>query len=250
MTSTSTTRVAFITGGAQGIGEAIALRLAQDGLDVAVFDMAGKEELLKGVTKKITDIGRKAIWIVGDVTSEESIKDAIARTVEELGSLDVMVANAGIRHAKPIIEMTPEEWNRVLAINATGIMLSYKHAGIQMIKQGHGGRIIGACSVSGKQGFPTAGAYSASKFAVRGLTHAFSQEMKPHNITVNAYAPGLIATPMLAVSIEAGRDKALAPTQKVAQPSVVADLVSYLALPNSYFINGQIISIDGGWIYQ
>lgn len=86
----SSTRVAFITGGAQGIGESIALRLAQDGLDIAVFDIAGKEELLKAVTKKITDSGRKAIWIIGDVTNEESIKNGIAKTVEELGSLDVV----------------------------------------------------------------------------------------------------------------------------------------------------------------
>ncbi|KAI0083901.1 NAD-P-binding protein [Irpex rosettiformis] len=250
MSSSTATRVAFVTGGAQGIGEAIALRLAQDGLDVAVFDIAGKEELLKAVTKKITDIGRKAIWIIGDVTNEESIKNGIAKAVEELGSLDVMVANAGIMHSKPVIEMTPEEWNKVLAVNATGIMLSYKHAGIQMIKQGRGGRIIGACSVAGKQGFPTAAAYSASKFAVRGLTHAFSQEMKPHNITVNAYAPGFIATPMLSGSNDDGHGEDATPGQKTAQPSVVADLVSYLALPNSYFVNGQIISVDGGWIYQ
>ena len=88
--SSTSTRVAFITGGAQGIGESIALRLAQDGLDIAVFDIPGKEEQLKGVTKKIIDSGRKAIWTVGDVTDEESIKNAIAKTVEELGSLDVV----------------------------------------------------------------------------------------------------------------------------------------------------------------
>lgn len=86
----SSARVAFITGGAQGIGESIALRLAQDGLDIAIFDIAGKDELLKEVTKKITDSGRKAVWFVGDVTNEESIKNAIAKTVEELGSLDVV----------------------------------------------------------------------------------------------------------------------------------------------------------------
>ncbi|KAI0777897.1 NAD-P-binding protein [Irpex lacteus] len=246
----SSTRVAFITGGAQGIGESIALRLAQDGLDIAIFDIAGKEELLKAVTKKITDSGRKAIWIIGDVTNEESIKNGIAKTVEELGSLDVMVANAGIMHSKPVIELTVEEWNRVLAINATGIMLSYKHAGIQMIKQGRGGRIIGACSVAGKQGFPTAAAYSASKFAVRGLTHAFSAELKPHNITVNAYAPGFIATPMLTTSNETGNGEDATPGQQTAPPTVVSDLVSYLVQPNSYFVNGQIISVDGGWIYQ
>ncbi|KAI0777896.1 NAD(P)-binding protein [Irpex lacteus] len=246
----SSTRVAFITGGAQGIGESIAIRLAQDGLDIAIFDIAGKEELLNEVTKKITDSGRKATWFVGDVTNEESIKNAIAKTVEELGSLDVMVANAGIRHRKPVIEMTLEEWNNVLAINATGVMLSYKHAGIQMIKQGRGGR---ACSITGRQGFPTAAAYSASKFAVRGLTHAFyfaAQEMKPYNITVNAYAPGLIDTPMLATSKASGNAGVSISGQQIAQPTVVADLVAYLVQPNSYFVNGQIIGVDGGWIYQ
>ncbi|KAI0684456.1 NAD-binding protein [Cytidiella melzeri] len=239
-------RVAFVTGGAQGIGESIALRLAEDGLDVAILDISGKEELMKAVAKKITDSGRRALWLVGDVTKEDSVKEAIARTVEVLGSLDVMIANAGIMSSKSVIEISVEEWNNVLAINATGVMLCYKHAAIQMIKQGRGGRIIGACSVAGKQGFPNAAAYSASKFAVRGLTHTLSQEMKPHNILVNAYAPGFIATPML--DIPKGEEGA--PGPKVAEPSVVAGLVSYLVRPESYFINGQILSIDGGMIYD
>ncbi|KAI0083899.1 NAD-binding protein [Irpex rosettiformis] len=241
----SATRVAFVTGGAQGIGEAIALGLAADGLDVAILDVKGKEELMQSVVEKIAKTGRRALWLVGDVTSEQSIKDSIAKTVGELGSLDVMVANAGILQVGAVTELSVEDWNRVFAVNTTGVMLCYKHAAIQMIKQGRGGRIIGACSVAGKHGFAHAGAYSASKFAVRGLTHSMSQEMKAHNITVNAYAPGFIDTPMItAVDEKMGKE---APSgAKTASPSVVADLVSYLAKPESHFINGQIITIDGG----
>ncbi|KAI0777895.1 NAD-binding protein [Irpex lacteus] len=242
-----TRRVAFITGGAQGIGEAIALGLAQDGLDVAILDVKDKEYLMKGVTKRVTELGRRALWFVGDVTNEDSVKSAIEETVEKLGGLDVMVANAGIMRVGSIIELSVEEWNKVFAVNTTGVLLCYKHAAIQMIKQGRGGRIIGACSVAGKHGFPGAGAYSASKFAVRGLTHSLSQEMKEHQITVNAYAPGFIDTPMVAeVNKELVKQSPIG--AKTASPSVVAGLVSYLSRPESHFINGQIITIDGGGV--
>ncbi|TCD68843.1 hypothetical protein EIP91_009557 [Steccherinum ochraceum] len=167
-------RVALITGGAQGIGEAIAIRFAEDpsGIDVALLDVKGKESLLVNVVRHIEAKGRKAIWITGDVTIEEDVKAAVDKTVAELGSLDIMVANAGVTLFKPFVDTTTEDWTRVHSINVQGLMYCYKYSASQMIKQGKGGRIIGAGSGAGKRGNQNMTAYSASKFAVRGLTQA------------------------------------------------------------------------------
>ncbi|KAI0341389.1 NAD-binding protein [Trametopsis cervina] len=261
----STTRVAFVTGGAQGIGEAIALRLAQDGLDVAILDISGKEVQLEAVAKKITDIGRKALWLTGNVADETSMQGSIAKVVEVLGSLDVMVANAGItgpNFGKPLVETSLNDWRTTFDVNVFGVMLSYKYAAIQMIKQGRGGRIIGACSMAGKQGYANVGPYSASKFAVHGLTHVLSKELKEHSITVNAYAPGAISTPMISSHVDAASDTrsgkgslntnipGLTGTVPVAEPDVISSLVSYLASLEAYFVTGQIVSVDGGVIYE
>ncbi|KAI0691113.1 NAD-P-binding protein [Cytidiella melzeri] len=252
-------RVAFITGGAQGIGEAIALRLAQDGLDVAILDVRGKEDQMRTVAQKISDLGRRSHWIVGDVADETSVKDSVASVVESLGSLDVMIANAGISRGKTVIESTPEEWTLMYKVNVLGTMLCFKHAALQMIKQGRGGRLIGACSIAGKQGLTNIGGYCATKFAVRGLTHVMSKELKEHNITVNSYAPGLIITPMVSHPDDDKHGGAgsvvksllgLPPDATSAPPSVIAGLVSYLAQPESSFVTGQILSVDGGLNYS
>jgi len=140
-------RVALIviTGGARGIGEAIALRYASDpsGIDVAVLDLPSKEGELSSVVK--------AMYILADVSKEEDVHQAVERTVEVLGGLDIMVADAGVPQFKSLIDVTVEDWDNVLFVNAKGVMLCYKYATIQMTKQGRGGRIIGACSVAGKQ---------------------------------------------------------------------------------------------------
>ncbi|CAL1708269.1 unnamed protein product [Somion occarium] len=257
--STTSTRVAIITGGAQGIGEAIALRLADEDINVVIFDVKGKESLLESLVKKIEAKGRKAFYVVGDVTNEADIKGAVDKTVETFGGLDIMVANAGILFMKPITECTPEDFNRVLGVNTLGVMLAFKHAAQQMIKQGRGGRIIGASSLSGKQGMADVSLYCASKFAVRGMTQATALELQKHNITVNSYAPGLILTPMV---VHPDDDKhgglgsvvlmnpALKPGTKGATPSVVAELVAYLIKPEAHFVTGQTITIDGGQYFD
>ncbi|KAI0691112.1 NAD-P-binding protein [Cytidiella melzeri] len=255
------TRVAFVTGGAQGIGEAIALRLAQDGLDVAILDVRGKEDQMRAVAQKIIDLGRRSHWVVGDVADETSVKDSVASVVESLGSLDVMIANAGIctTFGKTVLESTTEEWNSMYNVNVLGTMLCFKYAALQMIKQGRGGRLIGACSICGKQGQAGLGAYCASKFAIRGLTHVMSKELKEHNITVNSYAPGFIHTAMISHPDDdknGGNGSVVKsllgfpPEGPSAGPSVVTGLVSYLAQPESSFVTGQIMSVDGGLNYD
>ncbi|KAJ7486784.1 hypothetical protein FB451DRAFT_773364 [Mycena latifolia] len=190
--------IALVTGAAQGIGRAVALRLADDGFDVAINDIASNSEKLELLVDEIQKKGQESSTCIADVSQEDQVKAMVELVVERHGGLDVMVANAGVlgRYGLPLIEVTTEEWDRVMNTNARGTFLCYKYAGIQMIKQGRGGRIIGASSRAGKQGQATQGPYSASKFAVRGLTQAAAQEFGSHGIRVNAYAPGPIDTPM------------------------------------------------------
>ncbi|KIJ90567.1 hypothetical protein K443DRAFT_135650 [Laccaria amethystina LaAM-08-1] len=227
ITPFSGTRVAIVTGGAQGIGKAMALRLASDGFDICVDDLASSAGLLDDVVSEIQQLGRKAMALSYDVTKENEVKKLVEETVAELGSLDLMVANAGIIRQQSIMEVLSAnigEWESVWAVNIRGVVLCYKYAAIQMSKQSSGGRILGASSVGGLQGFAGYGAYCASKAAVRSLTQTASLELSKYGISVNAYAPGIIESPM------------------IGQPEQVANLVSYLASPESYFITGQTIS--------
>ncbi|OBZ77998.1 Diacetyl reductase [(S)-acetoin forming] [Grifola frondosa] len=256
----STVRIAFVTGAARGIGEAIALRLADDGLDVAVNDIASKGEELAAVVKAIEAKGRRAIAVPGDVSSEEETIAMIDKVVKVLGGLDVMVANAGIfRIELSLLDTSVEEWETTMATNVRGTMLSFKHAARQMVKQGRGGRIIGACSYAGKKPMLSAASYNTSKFAVRGLTQSAAMEFAKYDITVNSYAPGAILTPMILSTddaINGGPANTFLkycgiPTDvPKADPPVVAGLVSYLVKPEAYFVTGQCININGGILFD
>jgi len=250
----STSRVAIVTGAAQGIGLAIALRLADDGLDVAINDIPSKSEAIDQAVQAVKAKGRKAIAIPGDVSSEEDVKNMIGKTASELGSLDVMVANAGLLLLKPLLDTSVEEFEQIMNVNSRGMMLCFKYAAVQMIKQGKGGRIIGASSAAGKKGMPALVAYSMSKFSVRGLIQSFSQELKGHNILVNGYSPGAIQTNMAPINkLDIGANPqemvGLSGTP-IGQPENIASIVSYLIKPESEFINGQTITVDGGVIYD
>ncbi|KAJ7687685.1 NAD-binding protein [Mycena rosella] len=248
--------IALITGAAQGIGRGVALRLADDGFDVAVNDIPGNVENLDTLVEEIRKKGRSSSKHVADVSQEDQVKAMVEAVVQQHGGLDVMVANAGVlghggAAGRPLIEVTVEDWDRVMNINARGPFLCYKYAGIQMIKQGRGGRIIGACSLAGKQGLATLGPYTASKFAVRGITQAAALEFGAHGITVNAYAPGAIETPMGGGAGAASSNKALAGSiKRIGFPADIASLVSFLASKESGFVTGQSISINGGVFFD
>ncbi|KAM5542607.1 hypothetical protein V8D89_003568 [Ganoderma adspersum] len=251
----TTSRVAIVTGAAQGIGEAIALRLADDGIDVVVNDLPRKSDQLDGVVKAIQAKGRRAAAVVGDATVESDVVALVDTAVKEFGGLDIMIANAGTIEMVPLVDMGVEDWDRVMSINVRSVMLAYKHAARQMIKQGRGGRIVGAASMAGKKGFAYVSSYCASKFAVRGLTQSAALELAEHKITVNSYAPGIIPTgmtqhpddeknggPCSTFLLGAG----LPPSTPNAPPSVVAELVAYVVKPEAHFLTGQCLSIDGG----
>lgn len=246
--------VALVTGSARGMGRAIALRLASDGFNVAVNDIASQKDNLETLRGEIEGLEKKAFIYIADVSKEGEVKAMVDDTVEVLGKLDVMVANAGIcPGVSGLMDTTAEQWDHIFAVNTRGIFLCYKYAAIQMVKQGRGGRIIGACSVAGMRAQGHFCPYSASKFAVRGVTQSAAEELGPHQITVNAYAPGFIDTPMsrsvfpgegFAESVHHSEN--VVALKKIGQPKDLASLVSYLASPESHFITGQTISVDGG----
>jgi len=254
-----TPRIAIVTGAASvGIGRGIALRLAEDGLDVASNDLPQKSEQLEGLAKEIREKGRRCVTFYGDMSEEADVKALVDKVVSELGGLDVMVANVGIVSSASILDMNVDDWDRVMKINARGMMLQYKFAALQLVKQGRGGRIIGAGSISGKRGIIGRAHYSASKFAVRGLTQSVALELATHQITVNAYAPGIIRTELtnsFAVSDEVitamlKTKMGLSGNVRVGEPEDIAGLVSYLAKPESHFITGQTITVDSGVLFD
>ncbi|KAF4566066.1 hypothetical protein EYR40_002117 [Pleurotus pulmonarius] len=199
--------VALVTGASRGIGRAIALRLARDGYSLALNDIPSNLHGLDSLKSEIENIkynghDLKAMSVTADMREEEQVKEMIEKTVKDLGAVDVMVANAGIHQSMQMVDTSSEDFDKTLAVNIRGVFLCYKYAAIQMIAQHQrrggapGGNIIGAASVTSKQAWPGASAYSTSKWAVRGLTQASALELAPYGIRVNAYAPGLIETKM------------------------------------------------------
>lgn len=256
-------RIALVTGVARGIGRGIALRLAVDGLDVAVNDIGANADQLEGVAEEIRGTGRRAAAVVADVSDPGEVEGMVLRVADELGSLDVMVANAGIAQVKPLLEVTPEDFDNLMAVNLRGVFLCYQEAARQMIRQGGGGKIIGAASIAAHKGFAMLGHYSASKWAVRGLTQAAAQEWAQYGITVNAYCPGIVGTAMwdlideeLAKHMGLQKGEALKQYSelitlgRVEEPEDVAAFVSYLASRDSDYMTGQSVMIDGGIIFS
>ncbi|KAJ7215168.1 NAD-binding protein [Mycena rebaudengoi] len=251
--------VALVTGSSQGIGKAIALKLAQDGYDLALNDLRSKTEQLANVQEAILALGRRSTIVVADVALEEEVIGMINATVETLGSLDVMVANGAVFLPGSLLEMSTEDWDRTFAVNCRGTWLCYKYAALQMVKQGRGGRIIGASSGAGKQGIAMMAAYSSTKFGIRGLTQVAAQELGPHRITVNAYAPGPVDTELFRTTAAgvSNNPEAVVESARVqcalgylGRPEDIASFVSYLATPDAHYITGQTVSINGGWYYD
>ncbi|KAJ7816757.1 acetoin reductase family protein [Mycena olivaceomarginata] len=255
--------IAIVTGAAQGIGKGIALRLASDGFDIAVNDIPTNADKLTALVEEIKAKGREASAHVADVSVEEQVKNLMEEVVKIYGGVDVMVANAGVMKYASIADTSVGDWDRVMAINARGTFLCFKYAGMQMISQGRGGRIIGACSVGGKKGGQMTSAYCASKFAIRGLTQSAASEYGRHGITVNSYAPGTTDTEMVTYMDKSHAEltgsapgtfkklleKAM-PLPMIATPDDIAGLVSFIASKESQFITGQSISINGGMYFD
>ena len=254
-------RVALVTGAGQGIGEAIALRLSRDGFDVAVVDLDA--QAAASVCNKIEQGGGKALAIQADVADREQVFAAVQQTQRTFGDFDVIVNNAGIAPSTPIESITEDIVDKVYNINVKGVIWGMQ-AAIEAFKQlGHGGKIINASSQAGHVGNPELAVYSSSKFAVRGLTQTAARDLAPLGITVNAYCPGIVKTPMWQridkeISAAAGQPEGYGTEQfakritlgRLSEAEDVAACVSYLAGPDANYMTGQSLLIDGGMVFS
>jgi len=254
----SNSEVAVITGSGRGIGKLIADRLGHDGLKIVLNDI--DEDNLNEAEKEFQDKNIEVTTFVGDVTNLEDQENLMQHAVNEFGSLDVFVNNAGIEGAiGPIYEVEPEDIDPVFDINIKGVIYGIRAAANQMIEQGNGGKIVNASSIGGKRGSEMLGLYSASKFAVTALTQTAALELAQHDILVNAYAPAMVDTGMWdrideAMMEHMGTEKGefyqglvdSIPLGRSQDPEEVASLVSFLVSDDSDFITGQTININGG----
>lgn len=259
----SDSKVAVVTGAGQGIGRGIALKLAADGHDVVVADLAVQEEKARGVVSEIEALGRRAVFAPADVSVKADVEGAVATAVDELGGFDVIVNNAGIAQVKPLREITEKELDTIFRINVNSVVFGIQAAAESFIERGVKGRIISAASIASIKGFPILGAYSASKFAVRGFTQVAAQELAPHGITVNAYAPGIVGTGMWdLIDAELSKINGKPIGQNLTEnvdsialgrietPEDVAGVVSFFASENAAYVTGQVLLVDGGMLYN
>ena len=190
-----TKKVALVTGASQGIGKAIVERLVKDGFAVAL--VALNEAKLQQVADEINNNGGEVLPLVADVANREEVFAAVEKTVEHFGDLNVIVNNAGLGPTTPIDSITPEQFERVYGVNVAGVLWGIQAAHKAFKELGHGGKIINATSQAGVVGNPNLALYSGTKFAIRGITQVVAQDLATEDITVNAFAPGIVKTPMM-----------------------------------------------------
>ena len=277
-------KVALITGagGMRGVGRAAALKLASQGADVAITDVRrplddlppgevrAEWQSIDSVAEEVRALGRAALPIYADLAESRQIEDLVAQTVNHYGRLDILVNNARAvigRDKAPVTELEEAVWQHFLNINTTAVFRCTKFAGREMVRLGNGGRVVNIASNAGKQASADGAAYSASKFAVIGLTQASALDLAPHGITVNAVCPGPINTDRMSywerdqaaqrgmtqeefraqiVSTSAERS----PLGRIAEAEDVANLVSFLAGPDAEFITGQSYNVNGGILFH
>ncbi|MCY4569733.1 MAG: 3-oxoacyl-ACP reductase FabG [Candidatus Poribacteria bacterium] len=270
-------KVALVTGagGKNGIGRAIATRLAKEGADVAVNDITEHPyatdqtdwQGLPDVVREIEAMGQHAISVVSDVADAEQVKEMVDQTVAHFGKIDILVNNAGTIAGKdrvPVVDLAEEDWDRVQRVNVKGIFLCSQAVARHLIAQGTGGKIINMSSVTGKRGSARFAAYSASKFAVIGFTQSLACELAPYQVNVNAICPGLVDTerfgylasvlmpenlsPDEQLSEYARRSEAAVPIGRLAEGADVAKMAAFLASDEAAYLSGVSITVSGGTV--
>ena len=239
-------KVAVVTGGASGIGLATVKKLLSEGIAVAMVDLNDKVEEMSN------QFGEDCVGIKCDVSNEDDVKACVSKVVERFGHIDYLVANAGIGGgANKPHEVDINEWNKVVAVNQTGIFLMNKYVICEMLKNG-GGAIVNTSSMYGLVGSTTSFAYSATKGAITQMTRSIALTYARDNIRVNAIAPGYVDTPILAMvpdDIKQVMANQL-PMGRLGRDVEIANLISYLLSDNASFITGAIVPIDGGYTAQ
>ena len=277
-------KIALITGagGMRGVGRATVMKLAGQGSDVALSDVRREVSDLppaeirnewggiETVSQEVQALGRRAVPIYCDLSDPNEIERLVERTMTEFGRIDILVNNARAIIGKdkvPVTQLDKEVWDHFLAINTTAVFLTTKAVAPHMIDSGRGGRIINIASNAGKQASANGAAYSASKFAVLGLTQATAMDLAPYNITVNAVCPGPINTDRmsywerdkaqeLGITQEEFRSQVVdssaqgTPLGRIAESEDVANMVAFLAGGDASFITGQSYNVNGGQLFH
>lgn len=239
-------RVALVTGGSRGIGRAIALRLAEEGCDVAVNYLASSAAADE-VAGIINRMGRRALAVKADVALPDEVESMVILAEEELGPIDILVNNAGIHKHHRSWEMSVEDWQRIIDVNLTGAYLTTRLLGPEMAQRGWG-RVINISSVVAMSGTDHEAHYAASKAGMHGLTKSTALELSPRGVTVNAVAPGWIRTDMTgdATDEEMAEAKREIPLGRIGEPEEIASVVAYLASPDASYVTGQVLHVNGG----
>ena len=239
-------KVALVTGSSRGIGRAIAIELAKNGIDVVVNNLENPQEGFE-VVNEINKIGQRAIYIQADVSDSNKVEKMIKKIIKEFGRIDILINNAGITRDKMLEDMDIDLWNRVISVNLTGTFNCTKSV-IKYMKKPGGGKIINVSSISAETGNIGQSNYSASKGGVISFTKTVAKEYAMYGIIVNAVAPGVIETKMLETIPEKVMQKVLSqiPLGRTGKPEEVAKLVSFLVSDDANYITGQVININGG----
>jgi NAD(P)-dependent dehydrogenase (short-subunit alcohol dehydrogenase family) len=241
-------QVAVVTGAGSGIGQGIALALAHAGADILVADI----DLARArqTAERIIALQRRALPWQTDVRHQQSLEAMAGAAVQELGRLDICVANAGIGRGGLLLTMSVEDWESLMAVNLTGVFLTVQACARRMVRQNQGGRIITIASLAAERPYPQVFAYCASKAGVRMMTRCWAQELAPFDITVNSIGPGVIDTPLAAGVIGERETRQQLehsiPAGRVGTPTDIGHLACWLASPEAAYMTGTYTIIDGG----
>jgi len=249
----------IITGAGSGMGRAFALGLAREGATIGVLDL--NLDAAQAVVAELASEGRRGFALAANVSKRDEVVAAFDSFVSQAGRLDVLFNNAGFNVPMHLLDVTDDNWHQIMDVNAFGTLLGIQEGARRMIPTG-GGKIINTSSIAGRQGYPSFAPYSASKFAVNALTQAGARALAEHNITCNAFAPGVVDTPLwtqldadlLAIGDAQAPGQAMADFSagilrgRAATPQDIVGTALFLASSDSDYVTGQVIMVDGGMV--